>query len=237
MQWSANYRNTDVDLWMGLAIPQAWSLGVEITFYLAAPFLLTLRSRWLALAIFCSLVAKLIAITALHLDDDPWNCRFFPFELGYFLLGAVAFRYARRLNEAGTGHFPTFPLYALAVGLVIFSAPSILSTFLYPAIMACLLPSLFKATSGIRLDRYLGELSYPFYIFHVFAIQIGNSINRHLPFGSETAAWIGLALTLVLAAFGLVLELLFIEPWRAQFAERQNKYKPVLQSMAASSPN
>jgi peptidoglycan/LPS O-acetylase OafA/YrhL len=31
-------------LFEGLAIPQAWSLGTELSFYLVAPYLLNLRS-------------------------------------------------------------------------------------------------------------------------------------------------------------------------------------------------
>jgi peptidoglycan/LPS O-acetylase OafA/YrhL len=79
---------------------------------------------------------------------------------------------------------------------------------------------LFKAASHGKIDHYLGELSYPFYIFHVFAIQLGITAARYFPsWPSDIAAWLGLAFTFALAAVAVPLELRFIEPWRTRFAQ------------------
>ena len=74
-----------------LAIPPAWSLGCELTFYLLAPFLVRLRDRWLLCVIGLSLLARGGGL-ALGLHDDPWSYRFFPFELAMFGLGVMTYR-------------------------------------------------------------------------------------------------------------------------------------------------
>jgi peptidoglycan/LPS O-acetylase OafA/YrhL len=107
VHWSNNFRNSDVLLYRGLTIPPAWSLGIELSFYLIAPYLLKLRSRWLLIGSCSCLAAKVITIEALRLGD-PWSYRFFPFELGYFLLGALAFRFRHRTffvsDDVGPGN-------------------------------------------------------------------------------------------------------------------------------------
>ena len=98
IQWSADFWKSDMPLWQGLLIPQAWSLGIEISFYLIAPFLLRLRSTLIALLAIAGLSTKILLVLTLHLND-PWTYRFFPFELGYFLLGVLAFRNRTKLER------------------------------------------------------------------------------------------------------------------------------------------
>ncbi len=220
VHWSANFYNSDVGLWTGLAIPQAWSLGIEMSFYIVAPYLLNLRSRWLILGAFCSLIIKVIAIEIFNLAD-PWTYRFFPFELGYFLLGALAFRYRSRLTLDSflPEWFEKWCAYPLVIGFVTFSLPPHLSTVVCPFILATTLPFLFRVTAGLNADRLIGELSYPFYIFHYFALVLARHITHHWLHGYESllVAWVGLGLTLALSSIGLAAENRFVEPWRAQF--------------------
>ena len=48
-----------------------------------------------------------------------------------------------------------------------------LSTTVYPLVLAAALPYIFRATAKSEADRWIGELSYPFYIFHYLAIARG----------------------------------------------------------------
>ena len=43
--FTANYQTSSVPIWAALAVPQAWTLGVELSFYCLAPFLLRCRTR------------------------------------------------------------------------------------------------------------------------------------------------------------------------------------------------
>ena len=87
--FTGSFAHSDVPLYQGLLVPQAWTLGVEITFYLVAPFVLRSPRRLLALlAASLALRAVLIA-TGIGLND-PWTYRFFPAELALFLAGALS---------------------------------------------------------------------------------------------------------------------------------------------------
>jgi len=147
-------------LFEGLAIPQAWSLGTELSFYFLAPYLLNLRSRWLVICACCSLGTKIIAVSALHLGD-PWTYRFFPFELGYFLLGALGFRYRSLFDYLVPERVERYwyCVYPLVIGFVTVRVSVPLPTLVYPMALACALPLIFKLTAGIKADRLTGELS------------------------------------------------------------------------------
>src|SRR5437660_1584735 len=79
-----------------LLIPQAWSLGLELTFYFLAPFLLWRKPKnalyllltFISLSIFC----KVILLISGH-PYDPWCYRFFPSILYLFLLGTITYQY------------------------------------------------------------------------------------------------------------------------------------------------
>jgi peptidoglycan/LPS O-acetylase OafA/YrhL len=218
IDWSANFWNSDMPLWQGLTVPQAWSLGIELNFYFVAPYLLRLRSRWLLIGSCCGLTVKVVTIKALHLGD-PWTYRFFPFELGYFILGALAFRYRHVLDVLVPERIAKYVVYPLVIVFAVARVPVHLPTLVYPFALACLLPFLFRTTSGFKTDRLIGELSYPFYIFHYFSLAFAGSIVAHwLHTSANSVAWIGLSLTLLLSVVALALETHFIEPWRGRFA-------------------
>jgi peptidoglycan/LPS O-acetylase OafA/YrhL len=225
VELSGNFRDSSAPLWEGLAIPQAWSLGIELSFYIIAPFLLNLRSQWLIIGLCCSLIFKVILVSTLHLQD-PWTYRFFPFEVGYFLLGAMAFRsrtYWSHIVSVPTRKYLVYFVYPIVVAITVCSFPIPIAYVWYPLVLACLLPFIFQATSNLKFDRLIGELSYPFYISHVFSIVLAGAVVKYFLHTSEhSIAWIGLGLTLCFAATGLILETILIEPWRAQIAERHS---------------
>ncbi len=96
--WSANFLNSDIDVWRGIAVPPTWSLGVELTFYLIAPFILHLRSRWIIVLALLGLTAKLTFIQLFDLGS-AWTFRFVGFEICYFLFGALACRYRHSIGN------------------------------------------------------------------------------------------------------------------------------------------
>jgi peptidoglycan/LPS O-acetylase OafA/YrhL len=233
VHWSSNFRNSDALLYRGLAVPPAWSLGIELSFYLIAPYLLRLRSRWLLIVSCLSLAAKFITVSALHLDD-PWKARFFPFALGYFLLGALAFRHRHSLEGIIPKRVAKYCVYPLVIVFATVQMPVPVPTLVYPIAIAVILPFLFRTTSGLKIDRLIGELSYPFYIFHYFLVGCARFITGHVLHSSEdSAAWIALSLTLPLSIIALALETRYIEPWRGRFADRATKREPVQLAMEA----
>jgi peptidoglycan/LPS O-acetylase OafA/YrhL len=218
VHWAADFWKTDLPLYQGLLIPQGWTLGIELSFYIIAPFLLKWRSRWLALVALFSLILKLVVVLQLHLGD-PWNHRLFPIELGYFVVGALAFRNRAKLDWLIPKRVGKYVVYLLAIGFATMKAPVPLATLVYPLTLALLLPSMFRLTGSDKADRWIGELSYPFYIFHLLSIVI---VRVALQRGWQTIewAWAGLFLTLILSAVALVVEERYLEPWRSRFGQR-----------------
>jgi peptidoglycan/LPS O-acetylase OafA/YrhL len=85
--------------WFYLAAPQAWTLSVELTFYLIAPFVIRRGLGTLMLLIAASLAVR-AAVWLAALPLDPWCQRFTPAELCFFLLGVVCYHIYVRLKTS-----------------------------------------------------------------------------------------------------------------------------------------
>jgi peptidoglycan/LPS O-acetylase OafA/YrhL len=142
-------------------IPQAWTLGLELWFYLIAPFILRRPVKVLIAVFLASLAVRMALQFGFDLRGDPWSYRFFPSELAFFMLGALAGRVDRK----------TLVVLALAAAAAVFVSRTggigrmASLSFLVAATVA--IPRLFAATKNIEADRILGELSYPIYLVHV----------------------------------------------------------------------
>lgn len=158
-----------------MMIPQGWSIGVELWFYALAPFLVLRRTGTLVTIIAAALLLRLAAGSALGLDGDPWNYRFFPFELGTFLLGVLSYRAWRERPERGsstTGFSALAGLLLLIVFYHYLPVGAFEKRWLFLLLMAFSLPRIFEATRHSRLDRRIGDLSYPLYIVHLLCFTL-----------------------------------------------------------------
>lgn len=172
----ASYTDSSPQLWTLLLVPPAWSLGVELTFYLIAPFILRLATRWLAaIAVVSVLLRVVLFMLGLHLD--PWSYRFFPTELVLFVVGAISFRSVAWWRDA----LPAVRIYGLAavgcVAVFIVMFPFVPGPWWMknPLLYACLaicLPVIFERFRRNRVDRLIGDLSYPLYISHWLTLAI-----------------------------------------------------------------
>jgi peptidoglycan/LPS O-acetylase OafA/YrhL len=141
----------------------AWTLSIELTFYLVAPFILR-RHFLLIAALACG--SQCFRYLGYHFRwySEATDYRFFPFEVGLFLYGALIYRARDLLDVGDTWRAP------LSAGLIcfLFFLPRYFLEHQYQtyAAVGVLLPSLFKFTGRHRWDRWLGELSYPLYILH-----------------------------------------------------------------------
>ena len=63
----------------------------------------------------------------------------------------------------------------------------------YPLAVAVIVPMMFRITQSNRADRVIGELSYSFYIFHMFALALAEAMQVHwqLPGRGRNLAWAG----------------------------------------------
>lgn len=158
-------------------VPQAWSLSIELCFYLLAPFLVRRSASVLALMIAACIALRFGLAFGLGWKADPWSYRFFPSELALFLCGAGAYRVYRAVR-AGTMDAQTWAGWG-ALGI---AAGTALMVSYYPGkgliwlniglVVAVLLalPFLFKLTKRSKIDGHIGELSYPLYLCHMLVI-------------------------------------------------------------------
>lgn len=189
-----------------LLVPQAWSISIEIAFYVLAPFLLRLSTNKLVIIGAVSLATRVVLVTA-GLNVDPWTYRFFPAELIYFILGAVAFRVAgsevRQPRWLGPTLLGCLVGIAVTFGIVRDFLPAV--ELVFPFMFAVAVPYFFAWTSSNKRDRWIGELSYPLYLVHVLVakvlVTVGVPINGLiLSFTSLAAA------SAILVAVGAPLE-------------------------------
>lgn len=175
LAFTGSFARSDVPLYQGLLVPQAWTLGVEMSFYLIAPFVLHSPRRLLVL-LAASLALRAVLIASGIGLSDPWTYRFFPTELALFLAGSLSHqvllprwqawsRRVARLPELGTGLLTLYVLVHFSIGL-----PHTLRDGLAVLLFAALLPLAFVFQSRHRLDKIIGELSYPIYICHALVI-------------------------------------------------------------------
>ena len=169
-QFSADYKDSEILVWQGLLVPPAWTLGVELSFYLLAPFVLFHR-KWILGLLLASIALRIALVGFGPGLQDPWTYRFFPTELALFLAGAISHQvWMPWLKENGflsKNSAVLMTLIAFAICLCFAYLPfRRVSSVLFMMFIAAVLPFLFQFQRDFRWDRRIGELSYPIYIVH-----------------------------------------------------------------------
>jgi peptidoglycan/LPS O-acetylase OafA/YrhL len=189
----------------------AWSLAVELGFYVLAPFLLVRRTRVLVAFIVASIAFR-VALSFVdprwHGFSDTWN-GVLPSEIATFLAGSLGYRFysaaADRSYLAKTG--PRM-LALIALYVVLYrlmggrsEGPRLMVAYFgFVVLVAWTVPFIFAWSRERALDRFIGELSYPVYLSHVVVFEALTSFGI-------TGGWRAagtLAMSLVLAALLVV---------------------------------
>lgn len=154
-----------------LLVPQSWSLGIEVAFYLLAPILCKAKTRTL---IACSVLMLAVRtfFAVLELTHNAWTYRFFPFELPLFLLGILLYRMKSTKNPqlrfSGGSVYSILIFFFLAFPIILEKLS--ISRFFQLALLFILVSIVILFAEENPWDRKLGELSYPIYMSHVLVI-------------------------------------------------------------------
>jgi peptidoglycan/LPS O-acetylase OafA/YrhL len=170
--WRLCFASYPEEHW-GATIPyfrQSWTLALELTFYLAAPFLLRSFTAALLLLL-ASFLTRFVLSVELNTPavEGIWLYYFVGTTFGFFLLGHFAFRAGRRwplLSSPWLGCgllIASFVAMAFGGSYAIFDGRRLWSSIL---LFTMALPGLFEATRRLRWMNALGELSYPVYLIH-----------------------------------------------------------------------
>jgi peptidoglycan/LPS O-acetylase OafA/YrhL len=170
-----------------LVIPQAWTLGLEFSFYLIAPFVVRRSVAAIMIVFTTSLGVRLCLQFWFGYQGDPWSYRFFPSELAVFLIGALAYRVYKLPTIGFDGRsYRLFAIAILCLAAVLlinrWHGGSRIASVAFWALAVGAIPFLFRTTMDKTIDRYLGELSYPIYICHFLVIWFLDAVTT---FGSS----------------------------------------------------
>ena len=169
-----------------LLIPQSWSIGIEITFYLLAPILCKAKSRTIVVIGIVLLIARFTGLI-FGLNQDPWTYRFFPFELPMFLTGILLYRL--RTIRKDSFKISLSKIYPLLITFYVsfryLTYKSGINRFWQMLVLIILTCIVIMWAEESTKDKKLGDLSYPIYMSHILVIttysETINILSRRLP--------------------------------------------------------
>lgn len=192
-------------------IPQAWTLGIELIFYLIAPFIVKRNSGILILLISISITIRLF-IYSMGFHFEPWTNRFMPTEFVFFLLGIISYRFYN-YNKHQTISIKIFTiLYSTFIVFTIFyeKLPKILYLplnpiqWIYFLTLVIFIPYIFKIFKNNSIDKFLGDLSYPIYISHILVIFIIRNAKTGIDINQASAFSILLTILISIMLLGTI---------------------------------
>lgn len=158
-----------------MAIPVAWSVSSEFTFYLIAPFILRNRKN-LVLVLFVLSAFSNIITNYYNLNDSNWRFRFFPSILMYFLTGYYAYLLYKKVESYHISKKYRFGFLFIVLSLLIVVLNSEITYSIHSGFLLCTglfsIPYLFYSFRNNHNDRTIGEMSYPLYLIHPVFIGI-----------------------------------------------------------------
>ena len=207
--YTKNFWSTNPMLYKFLFVPQAWTIAIELMFYLIVPFLARRKTGIILVFMLCSFLLRVILVLGFDLSGDPWNYRFFPTELLFFLAGIIAYRmykYYMQRFQMKKVYSVIIWLGILFITLIFNSLPSttfygfIIKDWIYLFVFFLSVPFIFSLSKKWKFDRYIGELSYPVYISHVLVLWFVNKSGI-----SDSLGGLGVTTTIFSILFSIVL--------------------------------
>lgn len=205
--FTSNFRLFKPAIYHYIFIPQAWYLCFEIFFYFLAPFINRLKNKFIIIIMFISLLVRLILYSK-GFSNDPWSYRFFPLELIFFLSGILMYRLYLFIKQK---HYNLLSIliFIFYISILIsyqFLPHEELKQIILFIISFISIPFIFNLLKNNKIDRYVGELSFPIYLSHYLIICVISY------FTNLTADYLGLATTIFSIIFSMFILKFFINP-------------------------
>lgn len=174
-----NFMSHDVQLFKYHYILQAWSLPLELMFYMMAPFIV--HRYWLIYSLLAVSIATKVGTFIAFGPIDPWAYRFFPSELSVFCLGVLAFKWSKRVRSKPISQRLGAPMLVALIALIVFfkevPVPHGVKIAMLLVLLVVGLPFVFERFKRNRIDREIGELSYVVYLCHFLVIGLVNQLQ------------------------------------------------------------
>ena len=169
-----------------LVLPQVWSLGTEVLFYLAVPLVLRLRVRAQVGLFVAALAVRLLVSGLAGWHWTVWTYYFPPATAVYFMGGVLAYHLMVALERHNW-----FSAWAPIAGWAVIAAiVALIAVYGWLPFMVfndwrafvgfgLAFPFVFSASRSSPFDQALGAYSYPLYLTHA-AIATVYAPLRHL---------------------------------------------------------
>lgn len=148
-------------------VPQAWTLAVELSFYLFAPWIVRAKAGPLALLCAIGFALRIWLWMWRPVETGSLNYFWFPLQLPFFLLGILSYRWMGAGSSVWKSSGGMWGSRVLMLGLLfgydLF--PDGWDQAISCALLAILMPGLFQGEG--KWQRWVGELSYPVYVVHI----------------------------------------------------------------------
>lgn len=186
-----------------LLIPIAWTVSIELFFYMLTPFIVIRSKGWIIGFILMVIILRVILYIGFGVDGGIFIYRFAPTELFWFLLGVLSYK----LYHDGMWPGMRYGLIFLAfVVISLFTYRFIESDWLVLGLIFVATPSIFYRLMNFKFDRYLGELAYPLYISHCLFLMIVGANRFPKLYGT------GLPLVILTTIFSILVYHYFLQP-------------------------
>ncbi len=173
--WIQPFKNPDFVIG-----PQVWSLQVEVPFYLLVPFIMRNHPRKILTTLTIILIVIYGFIFPIHILSEQSLLYLFLSNVVYFFAGIVSYLLYTKSKLSKNQQIFSL-LFALTFMILIPTMQSI-SIMYYLCLMLCI-PGIFELTRTNTIDRFIGSLSYPLFISHIF---FGNLIAHLLHIQQNT---------------------------------------------------
>ena len=196
-----------------LLVPQAWSISLELLFYSIAPFMVRKKIAWQLAIIIIAMGFKIMYALQFNLSLDPWSYRFFPFEIGFFMLGSIAYQMYQYFKSKPVPPYIGYVLLTSCItGVFIINLipePTNFKNLIFYTLIFCSIPFIFLALKDNAIDRYIGELSFSIYISHHLIVSVFRSFFYH---HFHWISYYGYAVVLASLLLAIIFQKLIIKP-------------------------
>lgn len=210
-------------------IGPAWTLVLELLFYFVAPFIVKSTKKIILFMTLSVCFRYFLYHFAMANNIQP-SVRFFPVELVFFLLGALSYKIYHALGKYKVN---TIFLFSVASLFFIFSFLYSYLPFdfafgrwanmkenIYIIVLFLVIPCWFLLSKKSKIDKALGDLSYPVYLSHTLVIFAATVYIRSL--NPDIYMLIILFVTLLLSYIIVRLFEHPIDVWRQSRIKKKN---------------
>lgn len=165
----------------------AWTISVELLFYLIAPFILRKKIILPLIILVVSLLVRFYLIY-IGLNYSPWNYMFFPSQIMFFMSGVISYHIYKKVNSNKPSKLYLIPFLVFIITIV-FYRQFFNDSYMKQALLFILeiisIPYIFILTKSSKFDRFLGNLSFPIYICQslVLKITIAKAFPKFISYG------------------------------------------------------